>query len=157
MDLINSQELTRTWSGAYPMPACGILKESLCGDNVMIVGDAAGFTPPISAEGINPSILSGKIAGETAIKALESEDYSVDSLKKYKLHPTIKKLSRTFKLNRSMAGFFFENKGQNINRMFELAESDISYKEQIVDMFLFNRTPSKQFLAQIRGESSAKR
>jgi len=56
-----------------------------------------------------------------------------------------------------MAGFFFEKKGQNINRMFELAESDISYKEQILDMFLFNRIPSKQFLAQIRGESFTKR
>jgi len=60
------------WAGNFPEPARGVLEKSLYGDNLMIIGDAAGFVAPISGEGIQPGITSGQVAGEVAIKALKA-------------------------------------------------------------------------------------
>jgi len=46
--------------------------------------------------------------------------------------------------------FFFENSGRNFSRMLELAENDKSVKEELVNMFLFNQTPSRELLLRIR-------
>ncbi len=137
------------WTGAYPIPALGVKEKSLYGDNIMIIGDAAGFVSPISGEGIHPSIVSGKIAAETAIEALKNDDISKQSLKKYKQHPNIKKIIRNFKMKVSMVEFFFENKGQNLSKMFELAGQDDKIREEVINMFLFNKAPSKELLLKI--------
>ena len=117
----------------------------------MIIGDAAGFVAPISGEGIYSSIVSGKIAAETAISALESEDISIKTLKKYKLNKDIKAIIRDFKMKYSLIDFFYENKGQNINNMFKLAGEDIDFKNEVANLFLFNATPSKDFFSKIKG------
>lgn len=143
------------WSGAYPLPAKGVKEKSLYGDNVMIIGDAAGFVSPISGEGIHAAIVSGQIAAETAIKALEMEDVSKKILKQYKNHPNIKKIIRNFKLKHSMVEFFYENNGVNLNTMFSLAAKDNTFKTQVIDMFFFNLTPSKEFFERIRNSNSS--
>jgi digeranylgeranylglycerophospholipid reductase len=138
------------WEAGYPLPARGVVDKALYGDNIMLIGDAAGFVSPISGEGIHPSIVSGQAAAETAINALEIEDFSSQSLKNYKKYPNIKKIIRNFKLRLPMVDFFFENMGRNVSKMFELAEKDDKFSQQVVDMFLFNQAPSKEFLAKIR-------
>jgi len=62
-------------------------------DGFMVVGDAAGlcYTNGINLEGINLAMTSGVLAAETAIKALESGDYSAAKLSLYK-----KKLDASF-------------------------------------------------------------
>ncbi|MFW9998606.1 MAG: NAD(P)/FAD-dependent oxidoreductase [Candidatus Hodarchaeota archaeon] len=137
------------WSSCYSFPAEGVLEKSLYSDNLMLVGDTGGFVSPISGEGIQTAVISGKIAAETAIKALQEEDYSKNSLKKYRTHPEIKNIINNFKLKRSMIKFFFENNGKNLNKMLEVSENDLVFREQLVNMFTYGELPSKEFLAKI--------
>ena len=81
------------WSGSYSFPTEGVLEKCLYDDNLMLVGDAGGFVSPISGEGIQTAVVSGKIAAETAIEALQNEDYSKTSLKRYKTNQDIKKIN----------------------------------------------------------------
>jgi digeranylgeranylglycerophospholipid reductase len=138
------------WKGSYPLPALGVKEKSLFKDNVMIVGDAAGFVSPISGEGLRACIVSGKAAGETAIIALESNDFSNQTLKMYKSHPSIKKIIRNFKIKVSIVDFFYEHGGINLNNMFRLAEKDEKIRNRVVDMFLFNKVPPKDFLLRLK-------
>ncbi|MFX1479532.1 MAG: geranylgeranyl reductase family protein [Promethearchaeota archaeon] len=138
------------WRGSYPIPGLGVKEKSLFRENVMIIGDAAGFVSPISGEGIHASIVSGSAAAETAIDALESEDVSNQTLKKYRYHPKIKKIIRNFKMKVSMIEFFYENDGLNLSNMFRLAEADRQIKEMVINMFLFNQPPTQAFLSKLR-------
>ena len=52
-------------------------------NRVMIIGDAAGFVNNIHFEGTNLAMLSGKLAGETAIYALDKGDFSASTLSLY--------------------------------------------------------------------------
>lgn len=137
------------WSSSYLFPAEGVLDKSLYGDNVMLIGDTGGFVSPISGEGIQSAVISGKVAAETAIEAFQEEDYSKNILKKYKTSPEIKDIIRNFKLKRSMIKFFYENKGRNLNKMLSLSEKDLLFREQVVNMFTYGEIPSKDFLAKI--------
>ena len=49
-----------------------------------------------------------------------------------------------------MVEFFFENKGQNLSKMFELAGQDDKIREEVINMFLFNKAPSKELLLRIQ-------
>ncbi|MHA2431524.1 MAG: NAD(P)/FAD-dependent oxidoreductase [Promethearchaeota archaeon] len=138
------------WEAAYPIPAIGVKEKCLYGDNLMLVGDAAGFVSPISGEGIHPSVVSGNAAAETAINALENENISKEMLKYYKSYPNIKKIIRNFKMKTSMVKFFFENGGKYLSIMLELAEKNDSFREQVINMFLFNQIPSKNFLLKLK-------
>ncbi|MFX1304567.1 MAG: NAD(P)/FAD-dependent oxidoreductase [Promethearchaeota archaeon] len=137
------------WTGLYSFPAEGVLERSLYDDNLMLIGDAGGFVSPISGEGIQTSVASGKVAGTTAIEALQEEDYSKNILKKYRSNSEIKNIIRNFKLKRSMIKFFYENKGRNLNKMLSLSEKDLLFREQVVNMFTYGEIPSKDFLAKI--------
>jgi geranylgeranyl reductase family protein len=137
------------WSSSYSFPAEGVLDKSLYSDNLMLIGDTGGFVSPISGEGIQSAVISGKAAAETAIEAFQEEDYSKNILKKYKTNPEIKDIIRNFKLKRSMIKFFYENKGKNLNKMLSLSEKDSEFREQVVNMFSFGEIPSEDFLAKI--------
>jgi digeranylgeranylglycerophospholipid reductase len=138
------------WGGAYPIPALGVKDKCLFGENIMLVGDAAGFVSPISGEGIHPSVVSGHVAAVIASQALKQEDYSAQILKKYKQYPNIKKIIRNFKMKVSMVEFLFEKEGLNLSKMFKLADADESIREEVINMFLFNIPPSKELLLKIK-------
>ena len=53
-------------------------------DNVLIVGDSAGFVAMPALKGIHLSITSGMCAGKTIFEALKKDDTSEDSLSLYK-------------------------------------------------------------------------
>ncbi len=53
------------------------------GPRTMILGDAAGFTKPTTGGGIYYGMMSGRIAAETALEALDSGDLSAQSLQRY--------------------------------------------------------------------------
>ncbi|UCC19249.1 MAG: NAD(P)/FAD-dependent oxidoreductase [Promethearchaeota archaeon] len=138
------------WSSSYSFPAEGVLDKSLYTDNIMLIGDAGGFVSPISGEGIQTAVISGKIAAETAIKALQDEDYSKNTLKTYRTNPEIKKIIRNFKQKSSMINFFYEKNGKNLNKMLELAELDSIFREQVINMFAFGEMPSKDFITKLK-------
>ncbi|MCK5039639.1 MAG: NAD(P)/FAD-dependent oxidoreductase [Candidatus Aenigmarchaeota archaeon] len=66
------------------IPANGPKKiDGLVGDNILLVGDAGEFVEPITAEGIEPAMLSGIAAGETIIEAFRKKDLRKNFLKIY--------------------------------------------------------------------------
>ncbi len=140
----------KIWAGAYPIPALGVKEKSLFNDNIMIIGDAAGFVSPISGEGLHACIVSGQAAGDTAINALEKNDISNQTLRGYKSNPNIKKIIRNYKMKVSIVDFFYENNGVNLNNMFRLAETDDQIRDVVVNMFLFNQAPTRDFLSKLK-------
>ncbi|TXT66733.1 MAG: hypothetical protein BAJALOKI3v1_10003 [Promethearchaeota archaeon] len=148
--ILSGQDYKTLWSAAYPLPAKGVKKNSLYGENIILIGDTAGFVSPISGEGIHPSIVSGKVAAETAVKALEEEYISKSILKGYRRDQNINKIIQNFKLKRSMVEFFYENDGENLSNMLKLANQNELFRETVVNMFLFNAAPSKEFFAKIK-------
>ncbi|MCK4780549.1 MAG: NAD(P)/FAD-dependent oxidoreductase, partial [Candidatus Lokiarchaeota archaeon] len=148
--LLPKSNYKEIWKGAYPVPTQGVNDESLYGENILLIGDAAGFVSPISGEGIHAGIVSGNIAAETAISALENDNISNLTLKSYKTHQYIKKIIRNFKMKRSMVDFFFENKGYNFSNMLKLANKDSYIKEKVINMFLYNQPLTKELLLRIK-------
>ena len=57
--------------------------EYLAWNRVMFAGDAAYTVNPIHGGGIGSSMLSGRLAGETAVEAFEKEDFSINTLWSY--------------------------------------------------------------------------
>lgn len=77
---------------AHMIPEGGYKKiPELCADGVMITGDAAMLVNNLHWEGTNLAMLSGKLAGETAVLAIEKQDFSKKTLNLYK-----KKLEKSF-------------------------------------------------------------
>jgi len=65
----------------------------LCTDGLVLAGDAAGlcYTNGINLEGINLPMTSGALAADTAVEALNANDFSARMLSRYK-----KRLERSF-------------------------------------------------------------
>ncbi len=77
---------------AHLIPEGGYNKlPRLYGNGVMIVGDAGMLVNNLHWEGTNLAMLSGQYAGETAINAINKNDFSENSLKLYN-----KKLENSF-------------------------------------------------------------
>lgn len=69
---------------AHLIPEGGYKKiPKLIGNGVMICGDAAMFVNNMHWEGTNLAIISGKLAGETAVVALGKQDFSETGLSHY--------------------------------------------------------------------------
>ncbi|MBL7832194.1 MAG: hypothetical protein JNK41_14295 [Saprospiraceae bacterium] len=64
--------------------ALGSRRVKLFGNNFLLIGDAASLIDPKSGDGISNAIESGFISANTIIKAHEINDFSEESLKKYK-------------------------------------------------------------------------
>lgn len=73
---------TTTASLLAPVPVGGPVEKTFT-DNLLLVGDAAGFTDPISGAGILSGILSGKIGAKVAARAIGSRDTSDGILAEY--------------------------------------------------------------------------
>ncbi|MBK7430250.1 MAG: geranylgeranyl reductase family protein [Bacteroidetes bacterium] len=58
-------------------------KRKLSGDNFMLCGDAASLIDPLNGEGIGNAMLSGLKAGEIAIKAVKTSNFSSNFLSAY--------------------------------------------------------------------------
>lgn len=77
---------------AHLIPEGGYKKvPKLYSDGVMIVGDSAMLVNNLHWEGTNLAMISGKLAGETAVVALEKNDFSANTLALYQ-----KKLENSF-------------------------------------------------------------
>jgi electron transfer flavoprotein-quinone oxidoreductase len=69
---------------AHLIPEGGYKKiPKLCDNGVMIVGDAAMLVNNLHWEGTNLALISGKLAGETAIEAIDNKNFSKKFLSKY--------------------------------------------------------------------------
>ena len=57
--------------------------DCLVANGYMVCGDAAWFPNPISAGGIGPGLIGGVMAGETAVRAVEANDFTEKQLWQY--------------------------------------------------------------------------
>lgn len=64
------------------VPVSGPIKQTVT-DGLMLVGDAARQSDPLTGGGIINAMDAGKIAGEVCIRAREKGDYSANTLKEY--------------------------------------------------------------------------
>ncbi len=64
------------------VPVSGPIKQTVT-DGLILVGDAARQSDPLTGGGIINAMDAGKMAGEVCIKAKEKGDYSVRTLKEY--------------------------------------------------------------------------
>ncbi len=81
---------------AHVIPEAGFKGVSkLCGDGILLAGDAAGFAlnMGVTVRGMEFAIMSGMIAAETILGVRESDDYSARSLSQYE-----KRLKESFVL-----------------------------------------------------------
>ncbi len=66
---------------AHLIPEGGYKKvPKLCANGVLIAGDAAMLVDNLHWEGTNLAMISGKLAAETAIEALEKDDFTEETL-----------------------------------------------------------------------------
>lgn len=116
---------------AHLIPEGGYKKVPLLfGAGVMVCGDSAMFVNNMHWEGTNLAMISGKIAGETAIIALGKRDYSEHALAYYQEHlenSFIMKDLRTYKDLLSgvseRAEHFLGYYPKKINEFFDMFES----------------------------------
>ena len=79
---------------AHLIPEGGYKKiPKLCDNGVLVVGDAAMLVNNLHWEGTNLAMISGKIAAETIVEAINLKDFSVKKLSQYS-----KKLEKSFVL-----------------------------------------------------------
>lgn len=64
------------------MPLAGIMRPSFT-QRLLLAGDAAGHCSPITGEGIHYSMIAGKMAAETVMGAIQSNDFSSKRLSEY--------------------------------------------------------------------------
>lgn len=61
----------------------GGMFSKLSGENIMVVGDAAGQVNPLTGGGINSGMLGGMLAGKVAADAVKENDFSAKKLSAY--------------------------------------------------------------------------
>ncbi|QTE23474.1 geranylgeranyl reductase family protein [Polaribacter cellanae] len=90
-------------------------------NNVFLIGDAAGFAEPITAEGISNAILSGKYVADAIIESdlnkEKTEKLYIEKLN-IKLLPELKSgviLSKFFYNNNAVRNYILKNHGQHFN------------------------------------------
>lgn len=103
------------------------------GPRTMVLGDAAGFTKPTTGGGIYYGMMSGRIAAETALEALDSGDQSARSLHQYE-----RRWKREFGRELDV--------GYYARRLFETMSNE--QKEEIMKVFL-----SEEVQAEVLGAS----
>jgi digeranylgeranylglycerophospholipid reductase len=64
------------------VPACGTIERTVS-NGLILVGDAARQSDPLSGGGIFNSIWAGEIAGKVAVKAIKRRDVSAEFLQEY--------------------------------------------------------------------------
>jgi len=98
------------------VPVSDALK-TIVGDGLMLVGDAAHHTEPMTGGGMPQAISAGKTAGEIARKAVRQNDASVKVLGEYETEwhnsPFGKQRTRMYKAKE----FFFERSDEELSRM----------------------------------------
>lgn len=92
-------------------------------NNVFLIGDAAGFAEPITAEGISNAILSGKYVAEAIIESILKTDLAAEIYQQklnIKLLPELKSgvtLSKFFYHNNPARNFILNTYGQHFNNI----------------------------------------
>lgn len=107
-------------------------------DNVFLIGDAAGFADPVTAEGISNAILSGKLCAE-AIAESNGNLSQAEAIYEEKLNESLLPELRTGVL---LSKLFYENKKL---RNLLLKQIGQQAAEAMTDVFMGDRTYPKDY------------
>lgn len=106
-------------------PVCGLIEERY-GDNILIVGDAAGFVDPLTGDGIRSAMLSGKYAGIVSSKAIKDNDCSKKVLKEY-YDLTEENIGKTFRKFNKIKEFLLTLDDNSLNNIVdEISKTNVS-------------------------------
>jgi geranylgeranyl reductase family protein len=118
----------------------GSKKWPVAGDGWVLIGDAATLVDPFTGEGIGNALLSGKLASQTIVKALDAGDYSKDFLFAYE-----KELRETVdvELNNSYRMQRLGNHKWLLNFFMHKAAKNPEVREAIADTLLDSKNRQK--------------
>ena len=111
--------------------------------NVFLIGDAAGFADPLTAEGISNAIYSGKLAAE----AIADSNMELENAKTNYKHLLNKKLLPELKTGDQLAKLFYENKTL---RNLVLKHYGRNTAELMTDIFMGKRSYPHDYKQKIR-------
>lgn len=95
---IDAKALTQVQGWGLPL---GSAKQTISGNNFLLVGDAGSLIDPFTGEGIGNALLSGRIAGEVITKAIQESRFDADFLSSYQ-NTVYKHLSSEINLSHKM-------------------------------------------------------
>ncbi|MBQ6218532.1 MAG: NAD(P)/FAD-dependent oxidoreductase [Methanosphaera sp.] len=105
-------------------PVGGLVEERVS-DNILVVGDAAGYVDPLTGDGIRTAMLSGKYAGIVASKAIKSKDYSSQILSEY-YDITDEKIGKEFSKFNKIKEFLLTLDDDSLNKIVsEISKTDM--------------------------------
>lgn len=145
--LLKDCKIIKDIGGVIPL---GVLKKTFA-PNVMLVGDAAAQVKPASGGGIFPGLLCGSHCSKVAIDALESNDFSVQVLKRYQ-KLWVRDLGRELNLGMKFRTIFKKLSDSHMDKYVEKFQNpkiieiinqhgDIDYPSKLVKPIL-KKTPS---------------
>ncbi|MCP1662393.1 MAG: NAD(P)/FAD-dependent oxidoreductase [Methanocalculus sp. MSAO_Arc1] len=88
---------------------------STVADNMLIVGDAARVSDPITGGGIYNAMYTGRLAAETALSALENGDTSKAALMPYDTEWRESKMGKTLERNYAVKEVFVKLSDEKLN------------------------------------------
>jgi geranylgeranyl reductase family protein len=134
---LDNRKFSFLWKSSYPIPIQGV-KGRTYGDGIMGVGDTMGFVAPIIGEGIFSALLTGKLAAQTAIHALELGDYSKEVLKRYQKAWVKYGLKEGYNFQRMMRDAIVETDkiNESFNSLIDWALEHEENKELLGEMFI---------------------
>jgi len=123
------------------VPVSGPIKQTVT-NGLMLVGDAARQSDPLTGGGITNAMDAGKMAGEVCIKAKEKGDYSVKTLKEYedKWRATIgKELAKSLRVK----NLLIKLTDEQLNQLAHSLKDTDSSKMELLSLLLvlFKKNP----------------
>ncbi|MGR6086777.1 MAG: NAD(P)/FAD-dependent oxidoreductase [Arcticibacter sp.] len=125
----NAKPLEKVQGWGLPL---GSKKRNLSGDNFILTGDAASLIDPFTGEGISNAMFSGMMAAETAVAAMQKNDFSEACLQDYD-SKVYRRLGGELKLSRTMQKLC--NYPFLFNLVVNKAERNREFRETISCMF----------------------
>ena len=125
----NAKPMEKVQGWGLPL---GSKKRKLSGDNFILTGDAASLIDPFTGEGISNAMFSGMMAAETAVAAMQKNDFSEACLQDYD-SKVYRRLGGELKLSRTMQKLC--NYPFLFNLVVNKAERNREFRETISCMF----------------------
>jgi digeranylgeranylglycerophospholipid reductase len=98
------------------VPVCRPLERTVA-DGLVIVGDAARVSDPITGGGIYNAMFTGRLAGQTAADAIAQGDVSANALMAYDLGWRNSKLGKSLERNYKIKEYFLTLPDEKLNRL----------------------------------------
>jgi len=120
----------------------------LVADNLLIVGDAARLTDPITTAGIRHAVLSGVKAGETAGKAIQLKKWNKKFLSTYSKSWN-KAIGNKLKINYKIKNFVLKMNDKELCRINDIAREAASEKMTLTKFLKIVIKSNPKLLAEI--------